>query len=89
MKQKVYGALLILACAVMLALAAQGTTPIERDATPVLFLFPLGLHMIFTKKSLLAERRKEHGGSTIRPAAQFVQHQNYMGPREVSRARAR
>jgi hypothetical protein len=53
MKQKVIGVLLILACVAILALTAQGTTPEESNGTVVLFLFPLGLLLIFSRDNLL------------------------------------
>jgi hypothetical protein len=52
-KQKIIGVLLILACAVILALTAQGTTPEERNGTAVLFLLPLGLLLVFSRQNWL------------------------------------
>jgi hypothetical protein len=50
------GVLLILACVAILALTAQGTTPEDRNGSAVLFLFPLGLGMIFTRENWLHKR---------------------------------
>lgn len=47
--QKLLGVVLLIACALILWLASTGTTPTDRDATPILFLGPLGLYLIFTK----------------------------------------
>jgi hypothetical protein len=52
-KQKVIGVLLILACVAILALTARGTTPEERNGTVALFLFPLGLLLIFSRQNWL------------------------------------
>jgi hypothetical protein len=82
MKQKIYGALLILACAVTLAMAAQGTTPIERDATPAVLLFPLGVYMVVAKKNILhptSERGHSHGSATSGTAKRQIQYPHRLG----------
>ena len=52
-KQRLIGAALVLLSWLLLILAAGGRTVEDRDATAVLFLLPLGLYMIFTKRYIL------------------------------------
>lgn len=61
--QKVWGAVLIILCIGVIGLARQGTTPDERDITPVLFFAPLGVSMIVTKERVVYDPNKNEGGS--------------------------
>ena len=51
--QRLYGVILLIFCAIVVALAYLGTTPEERDITPVLLLAPLGLYLIFTTQKVV------------------------------------
>ena len=53
MKQKFMGIVLLVVCAIIIALASQGTTPEDQDISVVLLLIPLGLGMIFTRENWL------------------------------------
>lgn len=52
-KQRLFGLALLLACAAILALASQGETVEDQDATPVMMLGPLGIYMMTTRKYIL------------------------------------
>ena len=49
LKQRLVGVGLLLICAVVILMALSGTTPADRDATPVLLIAPLGGYLIFTR----------------------------------------
>ncbi len=46
MSYRAKGIILILLSVAIVALASQGATPEERDATVALFLFPLGISLV-------------------------------------------
>lgn len=54
-KQRCMGAALVVISVLVLALAAMGRTPEERDATAAVLLLPLGIWMLCTKEYLLYE----------------------------------
>jgi hypothetical protein len=60
MTDKTKGLLLFVACALILVLASIGTTPEERDITPVLFLLPLGIHLVAKKESPYISHRGKY-----------------------------
>lgn len=66
MKQKICGAVLLLLCICIIALAGQGVTVEERDITPVLLLGPLGLYLIFTKEDCMIHSEKTERTATIK-----------------------
>jgi len=51
--QKLLGVAILALCAVIMLMAAQGQSLEERDATPVLFLAPLGIALIVSKKYII------------------------------------
>ena len=53
-RQRFYGVLLILIALLVLVMAALGSTPQERDATPSLLLGPLGLYLCFSRSLVIA-----------------------------------
>lgn len=53
MEQKLMGILILVICGIILLLASTGSTPANRDATPVVLLAPLGLYLMFTKKIII------------------------------------
>lgn len=59
MAQRTYGVILILICVLIVVMAAQGTTPEERDVTAILFLLPLGIYAIFTKQKIFYDSSPE------------------------------
>ena len=58
-KQRLLGLALVAISAVLLLVAATGTTPEERDATAILLIFPLGLCMIYSKIDFLGYSDEE------------------------------
>lgn len=48
--QRFYGVCIILFCALIVWIASNGTSMEDRDCTAVLFLLPLGIYTLFTKK---------------------------------------
>lgn len=48
--QRATGLLFIFISIMVIVVAKNGTTPIDTDVTPVLFLMPLGIWWTFTKK---------------------------------------
>lgn len=61
--QRVMGILMIIMCVAIVALASQGTTFEERNVTAILFLLPLGIYLIVTKKKVIyMEEVQSDGG---------------------------
>lgn len=52
-QQKILGLVLIVISALVVCVAATGTTPEERDITAVLMIAPLGLYLMFTKNIVI------------------------------------
>lgn len=52
-QQKILGLVLIVISALVVCVAATGTTPEERDITAVLVTAPLGLYLMFTKNIVI------------------------------------
>lgn len=48
-QQRIVGVVIMLLSVFIVILALFGSTPEERDITLALFLFPLGVYLIFTK----------------------------------------
>lgn len=51
--QRLVGIGVLLICVGIVIAALSGTTPADRDATPVLLFAPLGVFLIFTKEVYL------------------------------------
>lgn len=58
-KQRLLGLAFVAISAVLLLMAATGTTPEERDATAVLLILPLGLCMVYSKIDFLNDCEAE------------------------------
>lgn len=58
-QQRIAGVALVLISILIVLMAAQGTTPEEKDITAVLVTLPLGLYMIFTKSRLTYAAQRE------------------------------
>ena len=54
-RQRLLGFALIGICVMIVVLACQGSTPEERDITPVALLLPLGIYTLTTKKYILTD----------------------------------
>lgn len=54
-RQRLLGFVLVVMCVLIVALASQGSTPEERDVTPVVLLLPLGIYAMITKKYILTD----------------------------------
>ena len=54
LKQKLIGVSILALCIAIIMLASKGTTPEEKDAGIVVFLMPLSLYIIFTKKIVIS-----------------------------------
>ena len=52
-KQKVLGLLMIILCVVIVIVGIHGENDIDRDITPVVFLAPMGISLIFSKECWL------------------------------------
>lgn len=51
-KQIAAGIGLLIICAIVMLITANGKTVMDRDVSAVLFLAPLGIYMIFTKDEM-------------------------------------
>jgi succinate dehydrogenase hydrophobic anchor subunit len=51
--QRISGLILLIISVVVIIMAAQGTTTQDRDITAVLFLLPISLWMLVSKKCIL------------------------------------
>lgn len=58
-KQRLLGLALVVICVLFVTLASQGSTPEERDVTPVALLLPLGIYAMMTKKYILTDADAE------------------------------
>ena len=52
-KQKLMGLGMLLLCVAVVMVAMQGESMRDRDVTPILFLAPIGLIMLFSKEDAL------------------------------------
>lgn len=51
--QKLAGIVALVACVIIVIFAANGVKPEDADATPVLFMAPIGLCLLFSKECWL------------------------------------
>lgn len=52
LKQFLAGLCLLFMCGIIIRLASTGITVEEKDITPVVFLAPLGVYLMFTKNRI-------------------------------------
>ncbi len=52
-QQRIAGAVMILCSLLLIALASRGSSAEEKDITAVLFLLPLGVYMLITRKNIM------------------------------------